>query len=69
MTGFLKFLAGVILSILGFFGLLYAIFGFLAVQIQQTLQHTPIATWPLALIGVIAFLMLIGGIYILRHDP
>jgi uncharacterized membrane protein len=64
--GFLKFLGGVILAIIGFFGMAFAVAGFFVAKIQESLQGTPLAEWPLIVIGVVAFIMFIGGVYILR---
>jgi len=69
MFGFLKFLGGIALAILGFLGMIFAIGGFFVGKIQEALQSTPFITWPLIVIGGIAFIMFVAGVYILRHDP
>ena len=67
--GFLKFLAGAVLGILGFLGMVASIIGFFTGKLQETFSHTPVATWPAILIGVVSFVMFIGGVYLIRNDP
>jgi hypothetical protein len=69
MMKFMKFLGGVILAIIGFLGMLFAILGFFIVKISEVLQGTPLADWPLIVIGVVGFIAFIGGVYVLRSDP
>jgi hypothetical protein len=65
---FLKFLGGVVLVIVGFLMMVFAILGFFMVQIAGLLHGTPLASWPLIIIGIIGFFMFLGGVYILRYD-
>jgi uncharacterized membrane protein len=66
--GFLKFLGGVVLAIVGFFMMAFAVLGFFMAKITELLQGTPLASWPLIVIGIIGFFMFLGGVYILRPN-
>ena len=66
--GLLKFLGGWVLAILGFMGMIIAVAGFFTGQIIAAFQNTPIESWPIILIFIVALLICLTGTYFIKHD-
>ena len=64
--GFLKFLLAAVLVIIGAFGLLYVFFGTLFAGVISSLQHIEFSLIPSIIIGFVALVVFLLGMYLLR---
>ena len=65
--GFLKFLLAIVLVIIGFFGLLYIVFGTIFANLAADMQRIPFSLIPSIFIGLVFFVLLVLGFYLLRR--
>jgi len=66
--GLLKFIGGAFLAVVGFMGMIIAVFGFFFTKLMEVLQSTPMEDWPAIVIGIVGLILFLIGSYLLRHD-
>jgi len=64
--GLFKFLLGVIILIVGLFGLALVILGTIGIQIGAYIQGLVFPVWPTVLWGILALILIFTGIYLTR---